>query len=494
MEFQIVNGKNICLVGLSDIGSYFRFNTPTTVVWADCKGSIGKYFCVLPYNEEYRKTVSESILNNLNEDFSNRAEELHEILSPLFPILENGKYHLSYFSQKENEFFQYKSSNDGYEKTHFHALEVIFAIRATEKSNTEELKENYKAYLKSNKNESEYGISDIMEYTTESLYPGSQSLFATQPYSEIDEDRVKYFEEQIKSGVYPFAILMNAYSATIDEYSAYFILDGHHKLLAYANLGIYPPIALITRQYTKDQQPEFDVEKLNEYLFPWQTEHLLENWEGKDKYIERVLQNPNSNLHGIVKNGEIKEYHDNGKLKHQAFYINGKIEGKAKYYYKNGRLQREENYENGLRKGIWKNYFQSGKIEFIQPFNEFGQYHGKLTSYYENGQIRLMQEIHNGINKDGNTYKSWFENGDLEAELVFKNGQIISRKNWNSYGEFVSHEEFKEQTGRLEKVEIPSDQLYDKKSTNYKNRQREIRKIYKGNQTFFDIIKDIFRF
>ena len=105
-----------------------------------------------------------------------------------------------------------------------------------------------------------------------------------------------------------------------------------------------------------------------------------------------------------------------------------------------------------------------------------------------------MQEIHNGINKDGSTYKSWFENGDLEAELVFKNGQIISRKNWNSYGEFVSHEEFNEQTGRLEKVEIPSDQLYDKKSTNYKNRQREIRKIYKGNQTFFDIIKDIFRF
>ena len=456
-------------------------------------GSIGKYFCNLPYNEEYRKTVRERILNNLTGDYSNRIKELHDLLSPLFPILENGKYHLTYHSQKDNEFFQYSSMRDAVEQKQFTPLEVIFAQQITDKSQSAEVKSRYKTYIKENANNAVYGQITLLEYTTDGIYPGFQTLYATQPSTSINQERVKHFEEQIKSGEYPFAIIINAYSALTDNYSANFILDGHHKLLAYANLGIYPPIALITRQYEKEQ-PEFDLEKLNEVLYPWQTEHILEYWDEKDEYINRVLKNPESNLHQIVKNGAIKEYYDNGKLKHEAFYINGKIEGNAKYYYNTGRLQREEYYENGIRKGIWKSYYNSGKIEFVQPFNEFGQYHGKLISYYENGQIRLMQELENGINKDGSTYKAWFENGDLDSELIFKNGIIISRKNWNSYGEFVNHEEFNEQTGRLEKVQIPSDEIYDKKSTNYKNRQREIRMRYKENQSFFDIVKDIFRF
>ncbi|MDR6404045.1 MULTISPECIES: hypothetical protein [Chryseobacterium] len=90
MKFTIENGNNICSIGMSNIGSYIRFNYPLTVVWHDCRGSVGKYFCVLPYNEEYRNTVREKIHENLNQDFTNNIQGLCKILKPLFPIFKNG--------------------------------------------------------------------------------------------------------------------------------------------------------------------------------------------------------------------------------------------------------------------------------------------------------------------------------------------------------------------------------------------------------------------
>lgn len=453
MKFEIENGKNICSIGLSDIGSYIRFNYPLTVVWYDCRGSVGKYFCTLPYNEEYRKSVEKTLTDNLNNDFSDNVEDLYEILKPLLPLFKNGTYSLNFYSNREKEFFQYKSSYDNFKEIHFNPLEVVFANKTTNASNLEQVIKEHKFFLKENAISKKHYPSEILEYTTSGIYTGDESFYATQPFEKIDQNRVKYFEESIKNGERPFAILLNAYLDSKDFDSSYYILDGHHKLLAYKNLGLYPPLAILTYLPKDITEIEFDAETLSEVLYPFQIEHILKNWDEKDQYIEKTLENPKSNLHSIIKNGDYEEYYDNGQLKHKAFYINDKVDGVSKYWYDNGQLQKEHYYIKGLRNATWKDYYKSGKVQFIQPFNNKGQYHGTLVSFFENGQKRIEQILENGQNIDGVSYKVWFEDGKIDSELTYKNGRMIVRKNWSNSGNVVNHEVFNENTKRLEKLE-----------------------------------------
>lgn len=178
MKFTIENGTNICSIGLSDIGSYIQFNYPLTVVWYDCRGSVGKYFCVLPYNEEYRNTVRNKINDNLNEDFTENIKDLYEILNPLLQLFKNGDYNLSFYSNKEKEFFQYQTSSDNFSKIHYNNLEVVFAEKTTNLSNIEIIKGEHKSFLKEIEISKKYYPSDILEYSTDGIYTGWQSFLA----------------------------------------------------------------------------------------------------------------------------------------------------------------------------------------------------------------------------------------------------------------------------------------------------------------------------
>jgi hypothetical protein len=294
MKFTIENGNNICSIGMSNIGSYIRFNYPLTVVWHDCRGSVGKYFCVLPYNEEYRNTVREKIHENLNQDFTNNIQGLCKILKPLFPIFKNGNYILQFYNNKE-------SSIDNFEKSRYEDLEVVFPNEITDITKANDVIKNHKQFLKEVKISKEFYPSNLLEYSTSGIYKGFESLYATQPKQDIDGDRVKYFENIIKNGERPFAIIFNAYFEVNDYYSSNFILDGHHKLLAYKKLGIYPPLAMITYSPENVDEVEFDARKLAESLYPWQTKHIMEHWEDKDFLDEGAAQDGLAKSEIIIK-------------------------------------------------------------------------------------------------------------------------------------------------------------------------------------------------
>lgn len=291
MKFTIENGTNICSIGLSEICSYIKFNYPLSVVWHDCQGSIGKYFSILPYNDSYRKSVRDKINTNLNRDFTNDIEELYSVLKPLFPIFKNGDYMLNFYSNKEKEFFQYQSSSDNFSKIHFFDLDVVFAQRTTDVSNIKIVRNEHMAFLNENKISKKYYPSNLLDYTTEWIYDGWRSFFATQPLENIDQNRVEYFQEKINNGERPFAIIFNSEIASGEFDSYYYILDGHHKLMAYKNLGLYPPIAIITHLPKSIEETEFDMEKLGELLYPWQIEHIMKNND-----VVRRIENKQENL------------------------------------------------------------------------------------------------------------------------------------------------------------------------------------------------------
>lgn len=290
MKFRIDNGTGICTIGMSDIGSYIRFNYPLTVVWDDCHGSIGRYFCVLPYNKAYRSAVRESIHENLDQDFTDRIPELYEMLEPLFPLFKNGNYFLKFHNNRNREFFEYWCSTNHFEKPRYEDLEVVFPHTVTDIRNTDKVIKDHKRWLKEAGKSKEVYPAGLLEWSTGGIYGRSAALYATQPMQAVDKDRVAFFENAIRNGARPFAVIFNASYDKKDFDSPNFILDGHHKLLAYYALKIYPPLAVITCCPENDDELEFDAGLLAESLYPWQVEHLMEHWDDKHFSDESAAQ------------------------------------------------------------------------------------------------------------------------------------------------------------------------------------------------------------
>lgn len=444
MKFHITEGLGKISIRLSEIGSYFYFKRPLTVVWHDCRGSVGKYLCLLPYDSDILGQIKRNIQEGLLDDYTNKDKELKELLNPLLLILSNGEYSLNYYSNQKGQIFQYTSSSDNYSTIHQSQWYVLFSEPQLLTAQESKIKE-YEIFVFERKEKNQC-VPDILEFTTTGFYDVPDiSFIATQPKSEIDQNRVKYFEDLIRRGKRPFAIIFNCKFESYTDYSMQsdnYILDGHHKLLAYKNLGITPSIVEVTHYAKTREEIKFNIVELIDVLYPWQINHILENWSEKERYILEYLQNPESKLHKFIKNGHYEEFHKNGKIKHTAFYVNNKIEGEAYWWYDNGQLEKKEIYQKGVRMGECTEWYDSGRIRFIQRFDELGRHHGRLVSYYENGQIQRESFLKNGINKNGYSSFSWYESGTKEAELKYLNGQAIERKRYSRQGELTSFEEF----------------------------------------------------
>jgi hypothetical protein len=69
-----------------------------------------------------------------------------------------------------------------------------------------------------------------------------------------------------------------------------------------------------------------------------------------------------------------RTYYASKKIKTEAHYVNGKLDGISKQYYENGTLWSETNYKNGKREGMAKEYYLNGKI--------------KADLFYEGGRLK----------------------------------------------------------------------------------------------------------
>ena len=78
---------------------------------------------------------------------------------------------------------------------------------------------------------------------------------------------------------------------------------------------------------------------------------------------------------GTIPDGIVKRYLDDGTLKFEWNYKNGKREGISKAYFQSGELLEEILYVNDKREGISKKYYKSGKV-----FTERNFKNGKLNA------------------------------------------------------------------------------------------------------------------
>ena len=120
------------------------------------------------------------------------------------------------------------------------------------------------------------------------------------------------------------------------------------------------------------------------------------------------------------RNGEGKEYYENGKLEFEGEYINGKRSGKGQEYYENGNCRFKGEYINGLKfKG--KEFHDNGRSRFEGEYLKEKKWNGK--GYNEKGNLEY--KINNGTGK----IKEYYDNGILEFEGEYLN----EKKKWKRY-------------------------------------------------------------
>jgi len=276
MKFIIKNGQGLLYIGYHEDGvSYLYFKRPLSVEWYDHGGSIAQYTVLLPYSKEYREQFLNRYREDVHKDYSTDIESLHTLLSPLWSLFENGFYELEYHTIPYNCW-----------DIHY-AYDVHIA-------DEDRKKEEYQSY-RNERQKRNWQYSSFFDYTTSIFYPFDDfNFFATESKTKLNEERIKYFEERIKKGERPFALVYRAFYTIFDEYSNEYVLDGHHKLEAYKNLKIPPAVAIITQNYILDIEDfwddndnlieekfishlgNFDLKVLKESLYPWQFDNIIE--------------------------------------------------------------------------------------------------------------------------------------------------------------------------------------------------------------------------
>lgn len=104
--------------------------------------------------------------------------------------------------------------------------------------------------------------------------------------------------------------------------------------------------------------------------------------------------------------GTYLTYHDNGNLKMETTFLEGKKQGECKLYFEDGTLNEVRKYQNNVMTGTWL------------TFNNLG--------------IKVAEASYKNGKKDGNWFV-WDDEGNLKYELCYKDGEKTGT--WKSYNE-----------------------------------------------------------
>lgn len=252
--------RNKIKIGLTEIASYLEIEKPIVLDWSDCEGSMGRYCTMLGIKDDEFISLTNRLNAFVYKDYSENISNLFTDFQPLFNLLENGLY-----------FFDYSKGGIISDTSKIH---LVFPKTAFSEKNF--LNENEK---------------DVLILTSEWYFDFHCFHFiATQSEDSINRNRIEFYKNEINEGKRPFIIIIyksyiedkltpNKVNEYVDWNSAYFLLDGHHKFIAYKELGIFPPRFTICQAFSNSDEIYFDLKKLKKHLNSQQFKHLTENIE-----------------------------------------------------------------------------------------------------------------------------------------------------------------------------------------------------------------------
>ena len=113
------------------------------------------------------------------------------------------------------------------------------------------------------------------------------------------------------------------------------------------------------------------------------------------------------------------KYFENGNLKIEAIYKEGKFHGSYTEYHPNGVVDAMGEFWNGEQHGFWKIFDERGILKREFEMNE-GRPFGKFRTYFANGSVEFE-----GSYVNGSAGKLYNNQGDIIGEFLLEEGIII---------------------------------------------------------------------
>ena len=152
--------------------------------------------------------------------------------------------------------------------------------------------------------------------------------------------------------------------------------------------------------------------------------------------------------------GKAEEFYDNGQLKELSEYrivrgdlgLKSALQGKQIKYYNNGHISHIIHYTKGVKDGILETYDQKGGLTSKTTYKQ-GYKSGESIEYYKDGKVKSSCNVYESYLVNGILYplyykgKSmyYYENGNLQAEIQYENGDIKSRKQFRENGQMLAY-------------------------------------------------------
>lgn len=253
-EVEVTNGQGVIDIISDDFVTALMIEKAVAANWPDCAGSIGEYYAVS--REKY--TRQQELTANLNQTLvSGTDSEVLAAVTVFLDLFANGKYRVLIGG------------------IDIHSAEIANDLPTT----YHELARDDEKFT--------YNFYD---------YGYGQTILFSRSLGTIDEARVDHYTEMIKNGGRPKIVLF-----TKSDNDNYFVIDGHHKLLAYQNLGITAPAVYIDNLENRESLPKGDMlTRIMGILNPAELMHILQEDSlgnaigtymdpGITAYIDRIL-------------------------------------------------------------------------------------------------------------------------------------------------------------------------------------------------------------
>lgn len=140
----------------------------------------------------------------------------------------------------------------------------------------------------------------------------------------------------------------------------------------------------------------------------------------------------------------VKSYWDNGNLKSELRYKDGKLNGDCLWYHSNGKKKMQSHYDMNVMNGETVMWYENGNLEarYFAKDNEYdsifesynvdgklvkqenyrgGVKHGAMRQWYDSGKIFVVGQYEDGM-FDGE-WKVYYENGALGSEARYDKGE-----------------------------------------------------------------------
>ncbi len=86
------------------------------------------------------------------------------------------------------------------------------------------------------------------------------------------------------------------------------------------------------------------------------------------------------------------EEHDNGNLKSEFNYVDGRLEGPAIKYYESGSRKSMATHVNGHVDGVVTDWWENGNKRREQTIKQ-GRVHGRVTQWHEDGELFQTYQV-----------------------------------------------------------------------------------------------------